>query len=115
MDVRFLCDEHIDQAIAAALRNRGYDVLTLVDAVLLGSDDLKDILPFAVAEKRALVTRDADFLAFHAQGAAHAGIVHWHGKKRNVKEAIHYLLQLARHETSESMVGVVRFIKRQYP
>ncbi len=28
------------------------------------------------------------------------------GKKRNVKEAIHYVLQLARKETSESMSGV---------
>jgi predicted nuclease of predicted toxin-antitoxin system len=115
MDVRFLIDEHIDHAIAVALRLRGYDVLTLVDAHLLGADDLQSILPYALAESRVLVTRDADFLALHARGDSHAGIVHWHGKKRNLKEAIHYLLQLGRKETSESMVGQIRYVKALYP
>ena len=115
MDVRFLIDEHIDQSIAAALRLRGYDALTLGDANLLGADDLKAVLPFALSESRVLITRDADFLAMHAHGAAHAGIVHWHGKKRNVKEAIRYVLQLGRKETSESMAGIVRYIKSRYP
>lgn len=115
MDVRFLIDEHIDHAIAAALRLRGYDVLTLADANLLGADDLLAILPFAIAENRVLVTRDADFLALHVRGESHAGIVHWHGKKHNVKEAIHYLLQLVRKETSESMAGQVRYVKALYP
>ncbi len=115
MEVRFLTDEHIDHTIAAALRLRGYDVLTVADANLLGADDLVVILPLAQSEHRILITRDADFLAMHSRGEAHAGIVYWHGKKRNVKEAIHYLLQLARKETSESMIGVVRYIKAKYP
>src|SRR5688572_21146826 len=115
MDVRFLIDEHIDHAIAAALGLRGYDVLTLADANLLGADDAKEILPFALREDRVLITRDADFLAMHARGDPHAGIVHWYGTKRNVKEAIHYLLQLGRKETRESMAGDVRFIKSKYP
>ena len=115
MDVRFLIDEHIDHAIAAALRQRGHDVLTLVDANLLGADDLQRILPFATAEGRVVVTRDADFLALHREGASHAGIVHRHGKKRNIKQAIRYLLQLVREETAESMVGVVRYIKINFP
>lgn len=115
MDVRFLIDEHIDHAIAIALRLRGFDVLTVGDANLLGADDLTSILPYARTERRVLLTRDADFLAMHARGEAHAGIVYWHGRKRNVKEAIHYLLQLARKETSENMIGVVRYIKSKYP
>ena len=115
MDVRFLIDEHIDHAIATALRLRGYDALTLGDANLLGADDFQAIFPFALADTRVLVSRDADFLALHARGDSHAGIVHWQGRKRNVKEAIHYLLQLVRKETSESMVGQVRYIKANYP
>jgi hypothetical protein len=115
MEVRFRLDEHIDHIIAEALRQRGYDVLTVADAELLGADDLLSILPLAVRDGRVLVTRDADFLAMHARGDAHSGIAHWHGKKRNVKEAIHYLLQLGRHETAENMVGAVRYIKAQYP
>jgi uncharacterized protein with PIN domain len=115
VDVRFLIDEHIDHSIATTLRLRVYDVLTLTDAKLLGADDLQAILPFALSQNRVLVTRDADFLAMHAQGDAHAGLVHWHGKRRIVKQAIQYLLQLARKETSENMAGAVRFIKSHYP
>lgn len=37
MEVRFLFDEHIDHVIAAALRLRGYDVLTVAEAQLLGA------------------------------------------------------------------------------
>jgi predicted nuclease of predicted toxin-antitoxin system len=66
MDVRYLIDEHIDHAIAAALRLRGYDVLTLADAGLLSADDESEILPFALTEERVLVTRDSDFLSLHA-------------------------------------------------
>ena len=115
MDVRFLIDEHIDHSIATALKLRGFDALIVADANLLGADDAKQILPYALQENRVLVTRDADFLALDANGEQHAGIIHWHGKKRNVKEAISYLLQLARKETAESMVGEVRFIKAAYP
>jgi predicted nuclease of predicted toxin-antitoxin system len=115
MDVRFLIDEHVDHAIASALRRRGYDTLTLVEANLLGADDLQSILPFAVAHHRVLVTRDADFLALDARGQSHAGIVHWHGRKRNVRQAIHYLLQLARTETSDTIAGQVRYVKSHYP
>jgi predicted nuclease of predicted toxin-antitoxin system len=115
MDVRFLIDEHIDHAIAAALRLRGYDVLTLADAGLLSADDEAEILPFALREERVLVTRDSDFLSIHARGEPRSGIVHWHGRKRNVREAIHYLLQLGRKETRESMAGDIRFIKTGYP
>jgi hypothetical protein len=90
-------------------------VLTLGDANLLGAEDLLAILPFALSDGRVLVSRDTDFLALHSRGDAHAGIVHWHGRKRNVKEAIHYLLELGQQESSESMVGIVRYIKSQYP
>jgi hypothetical protein len=115
MNLRFIIDEHVDHAIATALHARGYDVLTLVQANLLAADDFQGILPRAIAEGRVLVTRDADFLALHSSGAAHAGIVYWPGKKRNVKEAIHYLLQLSRKESGESMAGQVRYIKASYP
>jgi hypothetical protein len=115
MDVRFLLDEHIDFAIASALRLRGHDVKTLADVGLLGADDFQDILPLAATEQRILITRDSDFLALHGNGVQHAGIVYWPGRKRNVKQAIHYVLQLARAETIEIMSGEVRYIKDRYP
>lgn len=115
MDVRFLCDETIDQSIAVALRMHGYDVLTAGDADLLGADDQQAILPFALEARRVLDTRDADFLALHAAGQGHAGIAFWPGKRRNVREAIHYLRQLGRQETAESMVRAIRFVRGTYP
>lgn len=115
MDVRFLLDEHIDHTLGTALKLRGHDAITIGEANLLGADDLETILPFAYSNSRVFVTRDVDFLVFYSQGVAHAGIVHWHGKKRNVKEAIHYLLQLARIETAESMAGIVRYVNHKYP
>jgi Domain of unknown function (DUF5615) len=115
MDVRFVIDEHVDHAVAAALQNRGYDAITLVDANLFVADDFAAILPFALAETRVLVTRDSDFLALHARGEPHAGIAYWPGKKRLVKEAINYLLQLARRESQDGMIGKVRYVKAVYP
>lgn len=39
MAIRFYCDEHVDPAIAKALRTRGVDVLTAQEAGMLGVPD----------------------------------------------------------------------------
>ena len=44
--IRYLVDEHVAKAVATGLRKRGIDVVTLVDAGLLGAED-EDLLPFA--------------------------------------------------------------------
>jgi hypothetical protein len=115
MDVRFLLDEHVDHAIALALGSRGVDAITVVEAGLLSADDLRSILPLAYSQSRVLVTRDVDFLEFHHRGFSHAGIVFWPGKRRLLKPAIRYLLQLTRRESAKSIAGQVRYIKDTYP
>jgi predicted nuclease of predicted toxin-antitoxin system len=62
MDVRFLIDEHIDHSIATALKRRGFDALTVADANLLGADDEKAILPYALQENRILERETQTFL-----------------------------------------------------
>ncbi len=54
------------RAIAKALRQRGVDVTTTVEAGLRQKDDLAQ-LNFAKQEDRVVVTQDADFLRHHAQ------------------------------------------------
>lgn len=44
--VKFYTDEHVAFAVAAGLRQRGADVITIVDAGMLGAADV-DHLAFA--------------------------------------------------------------------
>lgn len=78
--VRLLLDEMLSDEIAAGLRERGHDVLAVVaDAELVGRPD-PDILAFATAARRVVVTRNIkDFVVLDARlradDRAHAGIV----------------------------------------
>src|SRR5688572_15805807 len=73
--VRFLLDEHVPGAVANGLRLREVDVQTLMDAGLLGADDV-DILTYATMEGRIGFTQDRDFLRVHSLGSTHAGIAY---------------------------------------
>ena len=73
--VRFYLDEHVGTVVRRALRRRGIDVETVAEAGLLGAPD--DVhLAHARAAGRVVVTRDDDFLAFHARDPGHAGIAY---------------------------------------
>jgi hypothetical protein len=49
MAIKFYCDEHVDPAIASALRKRGLDVLTAQETGMLGIAD-EVHLQFAVSQ-----------------------------------------------------------------
>jgi hypothetical protein len=74
-EVSFYTDEHVANAVVHGLRQRGVDVLTVVDAGLLGAGD-DEHLARASADGRVLFTHDPDFLRLHAAGVRHAGIVY---------------------------------------
>ena len=57
------------------LRQRGVDVLTVVEAGMLGASD-EEHLKRALNEDRVIFTQDDDFLRLHAAGADHARIVY---------------------------------------
>ena len=59
--IRFHLNEHVDPAIATALRLAGIDVTTTKEAGLRTKDD-ETHLNFARSEGRVFVTRDQDFL-----------------------------------------------------
>jgi predicted nuclease of predicted toxin-antitoxin system len=73
--MRFLLDEHIAEAVADALRRRGFDVITVKELKALGAPD-KTHMQTAIQEQRIVVTQDADFLVMHANGVEHFGIVY---------------------------------------
>lgn len=73
--IRFYTDEHVAPAVVRGLRQRGVDVLTVVEAGLLGASD-ETQLALAREQDRVLFTQDDDFLRFHAVGATHAGLVY---------------------------------------
>lgn len=77
--IKLYFDENVPEAIAAAVRLRGYDVTTVKDAGRRSLSDL-DQLRYASMQNRVLFTFNAvDFLKLHeefiATGRRHGGIL----------------------------------------
>ena len=73
---RLYFDEDADARLAKALRERGYDVETTVEAGLLAASD-EDQLAYAVSRQRALVTHNIKhFPGEHARWVENRG-KHW--------------------------------------
>lgn len=119
--MRLLLDAHLDPAIALVLRERGHDVISVLE---LGADRYQaadaELLGFASAEQRAFVTRNIrDFILLHAiwagQERAHAGIVLIHA--RTIPEgdrgaeiaALEKLLQM--HPGSEDLADTLVWLR----
>ena len=84
--MRLLLDAHFDPAVAQVLRQRGHDVVSVLDR---GPDHYQasdaELLALAGVEQRAIVTRNVrDFILLHALWAgeerSHAGIVLVHAR-----------------------------------
>ena len=73
---RLYFDEDADARLAAALRQRGYDVVTTAEVGLLEASD-EEQLVYAASQKRALVTHNTrHFPGVHAAWVE-AGREHW--------------------------------------
>jgi len=75
----YVDEDSMDRDLVRALRARGVDVLTAIDADRMGRSD-KDHLLFATSQERVLYSFNrGDFFRIHTQliadGAGHAGIV----------------------------------------
>jgi hypothetical protein len=109
--LRFHLDEHIDPDIARALRSRGVDVTTTVEASLRSSSDEVQ-LAFVLEQRRVLVTHDDDFLRLHSQGARHYGIAYCAKDTFTMGEIIRYLLLMYEVLNSDDMLGQVEYIRK---
>ncbi|MDQ2921814.1 MAG: DUF5615 family PIN-like protein [Acidobacteriota bacterium] len=96
--IRFHLDEHVDPAVAIALRRAGIDVTTTNETGLRAKDD-KTHLNFARDQNRVIVTRDQDFLRLVSGAANHPGIVYYTGSQ-SLREIIEGLILIAKDSGS---------------
>ena len=106
-EIRFYLDEHVNHALRNVLRRRHYDVVTVVDAGLVGQTDEAQ-LAYAAGAGRVLVTQDRDFLRLHGQGFAHAGIVYF-PQNTPIREMIEAVLLVAGAMTAEEIRGTIQY------
>jgi predicted nuclease of predicted toxin-antitoxin system len=109
MAIRFHLDENVSGAVALALRRRGVDVSTAVEANLIGADD-REHLEFAQAHDRVLVTHDDDFTRIHASGTPHSGICYCHKDKHSIGELMRLLLLIQECFEVDEMRGHLEFL-----
>ena len=78
--IRLYADENVDDRIIRGLRQRGLDIVTVVEAGLAGRSDPEQ-LSHATLDGRVLLTSDQDFLQLHlrwmGEGKEHAGIIYY--------------------------------------
>ena len=92
-----------------ALRRRGIDVTTTVEAGLRTSSDITQ-WEFAQQEKRMLVTQDEDFLSMYAKQTDHAGIAYCKPGTRSLGQVIEMLVLIYEVYTPADMIGHIEYI-----
>lgn len=115
MTIRVYFDEDsMWQALVTALRARGIDVQTALEAMMIARMD-EDHLAFATAQGRVLCSFNVgDFYRLHtrsiAQHQSHTGIVLARQQQYSVGEYMRRLLRLRAHLTAEEMHNRVEFL-----
>lgn len=106
-------DENVTVQIAKTLARRGYDVLTALDAEVLGESDERQF-EFAVSQARAIVTHDRDdFLRLHlhylAEGRKHFGII-ISPQRQSPSEITTRIITLLDRVTADEMENQLRYV-----
>jgi len=78
--IQLYADENVDDRIIRGLRLRGIDVITAIEADMIGKSDSEQ-LSHASLNGRVLLSSDQDFLGLHPrwirEGKQHAGIIYY--------------------------------------
>ena len=106
--VRFHFDEHVDPAIAVALRRAEIDVTTTLEAGLRTKDDEAQ-LNFSRTERRVIVTRDQDFLCIARTTKDHPGVV-FYTASQSLREIIEGLILVYEVMSPSEMAGHVEYL-----
>lgn len=106
--IRFHLDEHVDPAIANALRRAGIDVTTTIEAGLRTKDD-ETHLRFARDEGRVIVTRDQDFLRLAGSALGHSGIV-FYTANQSIREIIEGLILVCEVMMPDELAGKIEYL-----
>lgn len=115
MTIRLYLDEDsMDKALLQALRARGVDVTTALEAGMIERDD-QEHLDFATAQGRVLYSFNVgDFSRLHstylAEDKSHAGIVLARQQHYSVGEQMRRLLKLMASTRADEMTNRVEFL-----
>lgn len=104
---RFYTDANIAHAVVYALRARGVDIVSAVEAGLRTADD-DEHLGLAHAQARVLVTLDRDFVRLHRNEVEHSGIVFF-AAARSIGEMVESLLITWFASSAEEMKGRLEY------
>ena len=110
----FLDEDSMDKALVLALRARGIDVITALDANMIAKSD-EEQLGYATSQNRVLCSFNvSDFFRIHSKylnsGIAHAGIVVSQQQQYSVGEMMRRLLRLISESTPEKMRNRIEFL-----
>lgn len=114
-DIRLYVDEDAEQrALVGGIRDRGVDVVTAMDAGMIGSTD-REQLDYAVEHERAIYSLNVgDFARLHKEyrdaGKEHFGIVLIPKQRYDVGEKIRRLVDLVNSKTAEQMRNQIEFL-----
>src|SRR5207253_9271354 len=106
--IRFHLDEHVDPAIATALRRAGIDVTTTNKAGLRTRDD-EAHLRFGRDERRVIVTRDQGFLRLASSMLEHSGIA-FYTANQSIREIIEGLILIHEAMLPSEMIGHIEYL-----
>ena len=109
MSVALYFDVHVRGAVTEGLRLREVDVLTAQEDGAATMDD-PVLLDRAMALGRVVFTQDEDFLAIHAQGDEHAGIIYCHQHKYSLGELVRLLLLVWEAYDPEELRNKVEYL-----
>jgi uncharacterized protein with PIN domain len=107
--LRFYLDENVPVQVAAQLRLRGIDVVTVRDMNLLGDTD-ENHLERATTLGRVLCTYDSDFVALAQSGIHHAGIVFAQMKSQYIGEWVRWLELMHAIYSGDDMQNRIEFL-----
>ena len=115
----YLDEDTQSDALIAALRSRGINLLTTSEAGMAKRTD-DDQLRFAASNKRVIITCNiADFARLHAQwlnaGLAHNGIILIHQQKWGSGELARRIIRLLTDPPGKDMRNRLEFVSKGQP
>jgi predicted nuclease of predicted toxin-antitoxin system len=110
----YLDEDSMRRSLVRALRARGVDVVTALDAGMIERED-REHLDYAAEQGRVLCTFNVgDFYHLHseyvAQGQRHTGIVLMQQQSHSVGEQLRRLLRLIASKSADEMENWVEFL-----
>ena len=113
--IRLYVDEDAaEHAVVDGLRNRGVDVVTILEVGMTSATD-EEQLDFAALQGRSIYTLNVDdFCRLHSQllseGREHAGVIVIPRQRYSVGEKIRRLMELIDSVTAEEMRNRLEFL-----